>query len=114
MAIEANRLIWIDLEMTGLDTVNDSIIEIATIVTDANLEVVDEGPVLAIHQPADVLAGMDEWNTRQHTESGLVDRVKASRMSVADAERQSGQRTHKGRPIRERCHSHRTAGRRRR
>jgi len=87
MGAEVNRLIWIDLEMTGLDTVNDSIIEIATIVTDAALEVVAEGPVVAIHQPDEVLAGMDEWNTRQHNGSGLVERVRSSSHSVADAER---------------------------
>lgn len=80
------RLIWIDLEMTGLDTVNDSIIEIATIVTDANLEILAEGPVLAIHQPAEVLDAMDEWNTRQHGGSGLTDRVRASTVSTRAAE----------------------------
>ena len=66
------RLVWIDLEMTGLDSQRDSIIEIATIVTTADLEVVEEGPVLAIHQPDHVLDGMDEWNTRHHNASGLV------------------------------------------
>ncbi len=86
MAVEANRLIWIDLEMTGLDTAHDSIIEIATIVTDANLEVIAEGPVMAIHQPDEVLAGMDDWNTRQHTGSGLVERVRNSGYSAATAE----------------------------
>ena len=85
--VEANRLIWIDLEMTGLDTVHDSIIEIATIVTDANLEVVAEGPVVAVHQSDEVLAAMDEWNTRQHTGSGLVERVRQSTATAADAER---------------------------
>jgi len=87
MGAEADRLIWIDLEMTGLDTGNDSIIEIATIVTDAKLEVIAEGPVIAIHQPDEVLAGMDEWNTRQHTGSRLVQRVRDSSHTVADAER---------------------------
>lgn len=86
MTIEDGRLIWIDLEMTGLDTSEDSIIEIATIVTDANLEVLAEGPVIAIHQPDSTLDGMDEWNTRQHAKSGLVDRVKASDSSAADAQ----------------------------
>ncbi len=85
--VEAIRLVWIDLEMTGLDTVNDSIIEIATIVTDADLEVIDEGPVFAIHQSDAVLAGMDEWNTRQHTGSGLVERVRQSNCDAAEAER---------------------------
>lgn len=86
-SVKANRLIWIDLEMTGLDTVNDSIIEIATIVTDANLEVIAEGPVVAIHQSDEVLAAMDEWNTRQHAGSGLVERVRQSTFTAADAER---------------------------
>ncbi|MCP4001278.1 MAG: oligoribonuclease [Gammaproteobacteria bacterium] len=89
MTIEDGRLIWIDLEMTGLDSNCDSIIEIATIVTDANLDVLAEGPMLAIHQPDDVLNGMDEWNTRQHNHSGLVDRVRASSISVAEAESQT-------------------------
>jgi oligoribonuclease len=82
------KLVWIDLEMTGLDSQRDSIIEIATIVTDAELNVVAEGPALAIHQPDSVLAGMDEWNTRQHGRSGLVERVRASTITVAEAERQ--------------------------
>jgi oligoribonuclease len=83
------RLIWIDLEMTGLDTQNDSIIEIATVVTDANLEVIAEGPVCAISQPDAKLDAMDEWNTRQHTRSGLVERVRASDISLADAQTQT-------------------------
>ena len=81
-----NNLIWIDLEMTGLDTLNDRIIEIATIVTDAHLNVLAEGPMVAIHQSAEVMAGMDEWNTRQHGKSGLTDRVLKSDFSCADAE----------------------------
>ena len=89
MAAVPNRLIWIDLEMTGLDTSADSIIEIATIVTDADLETVAEGPVLAISQPEHVLAGMDEWNTRQHRKSGLVQRVLDSAVSTAEAEQQT-------------------------
>lgn len=84
-----SRLIWIDLEMTGLDTQNDSIIEIATIVTDANLVVVAEGPVCAIWQPEATLAAMDSWNTRQHTQSGLVARVRDSNTNVLDAQRQT-------------------------
>lgn len=87
MTTAGERLIWIDLEMTGLDTGRDSIIEIATIVTDAHLETLAEGPVLAIHQPDAVLAGMDEWNTRQHGESGLIARVRSSACTAADAER---------------------------
>lgn len=80
------NLIWIDLEMTGLDTNNDQIIEIATIITDAQLNVLAEGPVLAIHQSDEVLAGMDEWNTRQHGKSGLTKRVRESRVNEAEAE----------------------------
>lgn len=86
MGQAAGKLVWIDLEMTGLDPQRDSIIEIATIVTDSDLEIVAEGPVVAIHQPAVVLAAMDEWNTRQHGSSGLLDRVRASRHSLAEAE----------------------------
>jgi len=83
------RLIWIDLEMTGLDTNNDAIIEIATIVTDADLNVIAEGPILAIKQSDERLAAMDEWNPRQHGNSGLVKRVKDSTLNEADAERQT-------------------------
>ncbi|WP_165679778.1 oligoribonuclease, partial [Metapseudomonas otitidis] len=80
------NLIWIDLEMTGLDPDNDVIIEMATIVTDSHLNVLAEGPVLAIHQSDEILAGMDEWNTRQHGQSGLTQRVRESRISLAEAE----------------------------
>lgn len=83
------NLIWIDLEMTGLDPKKDRIIEIATIVTDSNLTILAEGPVLAIHQSDDILAGMDAWNTRQHNQSGLVARVKASTIDESEAERQT-------------------------
>jgi oligoribonuclease len=86
---EQQRLIWIDLEMTGLDTRRDEIIEIATIVTDAELAVLAEGPVLAIHQPAAVLDGMDEWNTRQHGQSGLLERVRTEGVTYAEAERRT-------------------------
>ena len=89
MTQDANNLIWIDLEMTGLDTNNDMIIEIATIVTDAQLNILAEGPMLAIHQSNEVLNGMDEWNTRQHGQSGLVDRVRNSTLDEAEAERQT-------------------------
>ncbi|RFA28216.1 oligoribonuclease [Alkalilimnicola ehrlichii] len=89
MGPSADNLIWIDLEMTGLDTDNDRIIEIATIVTDSNLEILAEGPVLAIYQPEEVLAGMDEWNTNQHGKSGLTQRVRESEISEAEAEAQT-------------------------
>src|SRR5262249_23635017 len=79
-------LVWIDLEMTGLKPESDSIIEIATVVTDKELNVVADGPVLAIHQPEEVLARMDDWNQRQHGSSGLLVRVRGSRVSVAEAE----------------------------
>ena len=72
-APRSDLLVWIDLEMTGLDTQNDSIIEIATIVTDANLQIVAEGPVCAIWQPEAKLAAMDSWNTRQHTQATLCE-----------------------------------------
>lgn len=80
------RLIWIDLEMTGLDLEKDRIIEIATLVTDANLNILAEGPVLAVHQPAEQLALMDSWNVRVHNKSGLVDRVKKSEYDETAAE----------------------------
>ncbi len=81
-----NNLAWIDLEMTGLDPETDVILEIATLVTDSELNLVAEGPVLAVHQPDSVLDGMDEWCTRQHGASGLTERVRASRVSLAEAE----------------------------
>ena len=83
----ATNLIWIDLEMTGLDTQSDHIIEIATIVTDQMLNEVAVGPVIIIHQPASVMEAMDEWNTRQHGVSGLTERVLESTVSVDEAER---------------------------
>ena len=89
MAQAADNLIWIDLEMTGLDTDNDHIIEIATIVTDSELNVLAEGPVLAVHQSDAVLTGMDEWNTTQHGRSGLIERVRHSDVDEAEAERQT-------------------------
>jgi len=82
----AQRLIWIDLEMTGLDTATDEIIEVATVITDANLAILAHGPVLAIHQPENVLAGMDEWNTRQHGGSGLLERVRQQGVTYREAE----------------------------
>ena len=83
------NLIWIDLEMTGLIPEHDVIIEIATVVTDAQLDVVDEGPSIAIHQSNELLDGMDEWNTNQHNHSGLVKRVQESKISIAEAESQT-------------------------
>jgi oligoribonuclease len=80
------NLIWIDLEMTGLDTDRDHIIEIATIVTDSQLNTLAEGPVFAVHQPDAVLKGMDEWNTRQHGQSGLTERVRNSAIDLRTAE----------------------------
>ncbi|HUN27579.1 MAG TPA: oligoribonuclease [Steroidobacteraceae bacterium] len=85
----ADLLIWVDLEMTGLQPDVDHIIEIATIVTDKDLEVIAEGPVMAIHRPAEALARMDEWNQKQHGSSGLIERVRTSPYSVADAERRT-------------------------
>lgn len=78
MSKSENNLIWIDLEMTGLDPECDRIIEIATIVTDPQLNILAEGPVIAVHQSDEQLSLMDEWNTRTHTASGLVERVKVS------------------------------------
>ncbi|HCK80843.1 MAG TPA: oligoribonuclease [Candidatus Competibacter sp.] len=79
-------LIWIDLEMTGLNTQTDRIIEIATIVTDSQLDILAEGPMLAIHQSDAVLAAMDDWNRKQHGESGLIGRVRASTTDEGEAE----------------------------
>jgi oligoribonuclease len=86
MAISPNNLIWIDMEMTGLDPEKERIIEIATIVTDSHLNVLAEGPVFAVHQADDLLNAMDGWNTKQHNNSGLVQRVKESRVTEAEAE----------------------------
>ena len=80
------HLIWIDLEMTGLIPENDRIIEIATIITNTDLQVVAEGPVLAIHQPAAVMAAMDEWNQRHHGANGLIERVRLSPYNESEAE----------------------------
>jgi len=89
VAQDPNNLIWIDLEMTGLNTDTDRIIEIATIVTDSNLNILEEGPVLAIHQSNEMLHGMDDWNTRQHGHSGLVERVRTSMVNEIEAEQRT-------------------------
>jgi len=84
-----NHLVWIDLEMTGLDPEKERIIEMATIITDSELNLVAEGPVVAIHQPDSLLDTMDEWCTRTHGESGLTKRVRESKVSEAEAEQQT-------------------------
>jgi oligoribonuclease len=85
----SDYLIWIDLEMTGLKPDTDVIIEMATIVTDADLRIIAEGPVIAIHQPDPVLEGMDEWNKRTHGASGLITRVRESKYTMASAEQRT-------------------------
>ena len=87
MAQDTQHLIWIDLEMTGLDPDSDLIIEIATVITDKDLNVLAQGPVLAVHQSDAALAAMDDWNQKHHGQSGLIDRVKASTIDDAEAER---------------------------
>lgn len=89
MAIDDNNLVWIDLEMTGLEPQQDQIIEIATVVTDSDLVIQAQGPVIAIHQSESVLVSMDEWNTGHHGESGLCERVRNSRHSMHDAEHET-------------------------
>lgn len=86
MSSNPSNLVWIDLEMTGLNPEHDRIIEIATIVTDSNLNILAEGPVFAIHQSEELLQGMDEWNTHQHNLSGLVSRVQESTTNEQAAE----------------------------
>jgi oligoribonuclease len=83
------HLVWLDLEMTGLDAQRDHIIEIATVVTDSQLNIVAEGPVFAIHQPQALLDQMDSWNTKQHNSSGLVKRVQESQITVEEAQQKT-------------------------
>ena len=82
----SRNLLWLDLEMTGLSPQDDRILEIATVVTDPQLQELEEGPVFAIHQPPEVLAGMNEWCREQHGKSGLVERVRASDSTLGQAE----------------------------
>ena len=84
--MDDDRLVWIDLEMTGLDIKQDRIIEIATLVTDGELNLIAEGPNLAVHVSDEAIAGMDEWNTTHHHRSGLVDRIRSEGVSVEDAQ----------------------------
>ena len=88
MATNPTHLLWLDMEMTGLVPESDRIIELAIVVTDADLNTVAEGPVLVVHQPDEVMNAMDNWNKGTHGKSGLIDRVKASHLSEADAEAQ--------------------------
>ena len=89
MPTHPDNLAWIDLEMTGLLPDSDRILEVATIVTDRDLKILAEGPVLAVHQADEVLARMDDWNQRTHGASGLIARVRASAVDEAEAERQT-------------------------
>ena len=86
MAADANNLIWVDMEMSGLDPAIEKVLEVAIVVTDTNLNTVAEGPVVVVHQPAAILDAMDAWNKSTHAKSGLIERVKASRMDEAAAE----------------------------
>src|SRR5688572_10925423 len=89
MAADANNLIWVDMEMTGLQPDSDRVIEIALLVTDPQLNVIATGPVLVVHQPDEVLNAMDSWNKSTHAKTGLIERVRASALSEAEAERQA-------------------------
>lgn len=88
MALNENHLVWLDMEMTGLDPERERIIEVAVVVTDAHLNVVAEGPVLVVHQSDELLDGMDNWNKSTHGKSGLIEKVRASTLSEAEAEEQ--------------------------
>jgi oligoribonuclease len=89
MAVDANNLVWVDMEMTGLQPDSDRVIEIAVLVTDPQLNVVAAGPVLVVHQPDEVLDAMDAWNKSTHAKTGLIERVRASSLTEADVERQA-------------------------
>ncbi|MFT7224285.1 MAG: oligoribonuclease [Cellvibrionaceae bacterium] len=84
--MDAKNLIWIDLEMSGLNPAEDVIIEVATMITDSNLNILAEGPIYAIYQPEVLLESMDEWNTKQHAKSGLTERVRQSKITTKEAE----------------------------
>lgn len=88
MAQDNNNLIWVDMEMTGLNPDTDRIIEVALVITDSQLNTVAEGPVLVVHQSNEVLDGMDKWNKSTHAKSGLIDKVKASRFTETEVEAQ--------------------------
>jgi len=89
MAADPNNLVWVDMEMTGLQPDSDRVIEIAVLVTDPQLNVVAAGPVLVVHQPDEVLDAMDAWNKSTHAKTGLIERVRASSLTEADVERQA-------------------------
>jgi oligoribonuclease len=87
--VSDQNLVWVDMEMTGLEPDTDVVIEIASIITDSNLQTLAEGPVIALHQSDEILAGMDEWNTSHHNSSGLVERVRQSSETEASATRKT-------------------------
>jgi oligoribonuclease len=86
MAADANNLIWVDMEMSGLDPLVEKVLEVAIVITDTKLNTVAEGPVIVVHQPAAVLDAMDAWNKSTHAKSGLIERVKASGTTEAQAD----------------------------
>ncbi|WP_295625122.1 oligoribonuclease [uncultured Nitrosomonas sp.] len=88
MGQDNNNLIWVDMEMTGLNPDTDRIIEVALVITDSQLNMVAEGPVLVVHQPNEILDGMDKWNQSTHSKSGLIDKIKASKLTEAEVEAQ--------------------------